>query len=100
MLWWPVTHQELQWLFPCEKRLQGGAQTIDVGLYRGLCFAVLLGRSISWRAKWSRIFALLGPIMAGNAKVDEIEAAFPCHHHIRWFKIAEDNRLLLIMQIV
>src|SRR5438132_2718799 len=98
--WRHAFHLNIQGLFSCQQGLQGRAETIDVRLHGALRLAILLRSGVAWRAKRACVLRLLRSILAGNTKIDEVEASLSIHHNIGRFDIPKDDRRTACMQIL
>src|SRR5579885_1322938 len=67
---------------------------------RCLSGSVLFWRGVSRRAEENGILRLPFFKETRNAKVDQVDVPIPLYHHIGGLQIAEDDRRLMLMQVV
>src|SRR5262249_4845325 len=85
---------------PAQEVMEGGSQTVDVGARRRLCFSIALRSQITGCADEDSIFGLSRFEEPSEPKINPIHVAAVSEDYIGGFKITEDNRRLMRMQVV
>ena len=80
--------------------MQRDPQGMDIGPCIGLCFAVLLGRGVSWREKPRRVVCLAEIEHASDAKVDQLDLTGAIDHDVAGFEVSKDDRRGTRMQVI
>ena len=102
-----IHHTQVNKAKRCERRINArqqlvkhDTQAVDIRPGSRLRLAILLWRGETRRAKSNRIPALPRSKVAGNAKIDQVQAVISGAHNIARLHIAKDDRRLLIVQVM
>ncbi len=76
------------------------AQPIDIGAGVSLAPAILLRRGVARRAQQQRVLRLARLEVAGDAEVDQLQRPARLKHDVARFQVAEDDRRVLLVEIV